>query len=104
MNTQVIHCKTGRYDVYIGRPSRWGNPFYFHSGTNIRKIVGEIVSTREEAIGAYRDWILGKRKIDGLVPPTVEEIQTALKGKVLACWCKPLSCHGDILAEIADNG
>jgi len=23
----VVHCKKERYDVYIGRPSKWGNPF-----------------------------------------------------------------------------
>ena len=23
-----------------------------------------------------------------------------LKDKVLGCWCKPLSCHGDILVEL----
>jgi len=23
----VVHCKRAEYDVYIGRPSRWGNPF-----------------------------------------------------------------------------
>ena len=25
-----------------------------------------------------------------------------LKGKVLGCWCKPASCHGDVIAEIID--
>ncbi|MFM7243676.1 MAG: DUF4326 domain-containing protein, partial [Planctomycetaceae bacterium] len=23
----VVHCKRSAYDVYIGRPSKWGNPF-----------------------------------------------------------------------------
>jgi hypothetical protein len=27
----------------------------------------------------------------------------ALKGKILVCFCKPLACHGDVLAEIADS-
>jgi len=26
-----------------------------------------------------------------------------LQGKVLGCHCKPLACHGDILAELANN-
>jgi len=26
-----------------------------------------------------------------------------LKGKVLGCWCKPKACHGNFLAELADN-
>jgi len=25
--TTVVHCKRSPYDVYIGRPSKWGNPF-----------------------------------------------------------------------------
>jgi hypothetical protein len=27
-----------------------------------------------------------------------------LKGKQLGCFCKPLSCHGDVLAEWLDRG
>lgn len=36
--------------------------------------------------------------------PTVEEIQTKLRGHNLACWC-PLSqpCHADVLLEIANG-
>jgi hypothetical protein len=26
-----------------------------------------------------------------------------LKGKTLGCFCKPLACHGDVLAYIADS-
>lgn len=25
-----------------------------------------------------------------------------LKGKTLGCWCAPLACHGDVLAELAE--
>jgi hypothetical protein len=25
--TKVVHCKKEKYDIYIGRPSKWGNPF-----------------------------------------------------------------------------
>ena len=24
---KVVHCKKSMYDVYIGRPSKWSNPF-----------------------------------------------------------------------------
>ena len=27
MKTKVVHCKRSNYDVYIGRPYKWGNPF-----------------------------------------------------------------------------
>ncbi len=26
-NPKVVHCKIEDYDVYIGRPSKFGNPF-----------------------------------------------------------------------------
>ncbi len=25
--TRVLYCKKEPYDVYVGRPSKWGNPF-----------------------------------------------------------------------------
>lgn len=29
-------------------------------------------------------------------------LPTKLKDKVLGCWCKPLSCHGDVLVELIE--
>jgi hypothetical protein len=26
-----------------------------------------------------------------------------LKGRVLGCWCAPLACHGDVLAQLAND-
>jgi hypothetical protein len=26
-----------------------------------------------------------------------------LRGRTLACWCAPELCHGDVLAELADE-
>lgn len=26
-----------------------------------------------------------------------------MKGKILGCFCKPKSCHGDILVELVEN-
>ena len=78
---RVVH-KTERHDVYIGRPSPWGNPFK----------VGEY--GRSECIRRYRKWLLTQ-------PDLVRRAKTELAGKVLGCWCKPLACHGDVLAELA---
>ena len=93
MKTTVVHNKKEPYDVYIGRGSKWGNPFTHKQGTAAR----HIVSTRDEAIAAYREYILngnGKHLLYDL---------HELKGRILGCWCKPLACHGDILAELADK-
>ena len=87
---KVVHCKKEDYDVYIGRGSKWGNPFTHKSGT---KAIW-IVPTRKEAIEKYKEWIIngeGKHLIKDLFE---------LKNKTLGCWCKPKSCHGDILCEL----
>jgi len=83
--TYVVHCKKSGYDVYIGRPTEWGNPY----------VVGRD-GTREQVIAMYRDYLLAT--------PVLLAKVAGLRGKVLGCWCKPLACHGDVLAELADAG
>lgn len=88
----VVHCKKERYDVYVGRPSQWGNPF-----SDKPKSKAEIkVDTREEAIACFREWVMGQ-------PEMIERIKRELRGKVLGCWCAPKACHADVLAEIANT-
>lgn len=93
MATRVVHCKKDRYDVYIGRPSKWGNPFTHISDRKTRAEF--VVESREEAVAAYRAWIVEQ--------PALMAALHELEGKTLGCWCKPQSCHGDILAELADT-
>lgn len=80
----VVHCKRHKFDVYIGRPSKWGNPF----------VIGRD-GTREEVITKYHRWLLDR-------PGLVDDIHD-LRGKRLGCWCSPLPCHGDILADMANR-
>lgn len=77
----IVHCKKRKFDVYIGRPGKWGNPFEIGKD-----------GTREEVIEKYRAYILSK--------PILLESLPELDGKVLGCWCKPRPCHGDVLAEL----
>lgn len=81
--TQVVHCKHEKYDVYIGRPGKWGNPF----------IIGRD-GTREEVIAKFRAYIQGRLDL-------IQDLNE-IQGKTLGCWCKPHACHGDVLAELAD--
>ena len=81
----VVHCKRDEYDVYIGRPGPWGNPF----------TIGKD-GTREEVVEKYAEWVLTQSEL-------LATIRTKLKGKTLGCWCAPKLCHGDILAEIANE-
>ncbi|ADC73234.1 conserved hypothetical protein (plasmid) [Thioalkalivibrio sp. K90mix] len=70
--------------VYIGRPSRWGNPF----------VVGRD-GTREEVVARYREWLLAR-------PEKMEAARRELRGRDLVCFCAPKACHGDVLIEIAN--
>ena len=88
----VVHCKKEPYDVYIGRPSKWGNPFtHIKDGKTLAK---NIVDTREAAIRSYFLWIT---KGDGR--HLLKDLDE-LKNKTLGCWCKPNSCHGDVLVYL----
>jgi hypothetical protein len=90
--TKVVHLRAAPYDVYIGRAmprqrlkgSPLANPY----------VIGRD-GTREEVLASYRAWLMGRPDLLALVP--------ALKGKTLGCWCKPLACHGDLLAQLADG-
>jgi len=83
---KVVHCKKEKYDVYIGRPSKWGNPFSIGKD-----------GSREEVIKKYEEWITngeGKYLLNDL---------HELKGKILGCWCSPKPCHGDILLKLINK-
>jgi len=86
MKTTVVNKNYELYDVYIGRPSKWGNPF---------RPKGRSEKARLEAIRKYALWIAEQ-------PELLKAAKTELRGKRLGCYCKPKPCHGDILAEIAD--
>lgn len=79
----VVHHKRVHYDVFIGRPSKWGNPFF----------VGRD-GTRKEVIAKYRAWIVTQ--------PHLMAALHELRGKVLGCHCSPKQCHGEVLAELAN--
>jgi hypothetical protein len=84
--------------VYVGRPSRWGNPW--REGAP-HPDHGRPM-TRTETIDVYRGWV-AQSFADwwgGLVLRTA--IDNDLRGHDLACWC-PLDapCHADVLLELA---
>ena len=100
---KVIHKRHMRLgDVYVGRPTRWGNPWtHKPEGTTLARFV---VATREEAIGNYRQWLLGTAFQDVLPEQRrwIVEHLHSLRGRRLACWCAPKSCHAEVLAELAN--
>lgn len=89
---KVVHCKKAPYDVYIGRGSKFGNPYSHKEGTS----AAWVVETREDAIRLYEEWIRSQ-------PELMAAAKKELKGKILGCWCSPLACHGDVLIKIANE-
>ena len=86
---RVVHCRREPYDVYIGRPTKWGNPFYLTAPLRRN------AAARAAVIEKYEAWL-----------KTQPELLVALgelRGKVLGCYCAPLPCHGDVLLRIANG-
>lgn len=79
--SRVVHCKREPYNVYIGRPSIWGNPYK----------IG-IHGTREEVMQKYEAYLRNSPELLKQLP--------SLKHKVLGCWCAPKPCHGNIILKL----
>jgi hypothetical protein len=84
MKRKIVHCQRESYDVYIGRGSKWGNPYK----------IG-VDGTRSEVIEKYRNYILDNQELLNDLPE--------LKGKTLGCWCYPKRCHGEVLLELIEQ-
>ncbi len=78
---------TPKYE-YIGRGSYWGNPHSMHENGN----------SREEVIRKF------KYDFDYEKFPNKKKSEVyKLAGKRLGCFCKPLACHGDVLADYLNS-
>ena len=78
---KVVNIKYSAYDVYIGRGSKWGNPFRINKTTS-----------REDVIQKYEEYL---RNNSHLMQSLIE-----LKDKILGCHCYPKQCHGDVLIKL----
>ena len=69
--------------VYVGRPTKWGNPFEYAS--------------------VFKRWLNGEIKLWAFRREVILRSLAELRGKDLACWC-PLDqpCHADVLLELAN--
>jgi hypothetical protein len=70
--------------VYVGRPSKWGNPF----------AIGRD-GPRDEVIAKHRAWIARQ--------PSLMAALHELRGKNLGCWCAPQRCHAEVPIELANR-
>lgn len=92
MQTKVVNKHYEKYDVYIGRGSKWGNPYTHMKGKTKAQF---FVGSRDEAVEKYEEWI--KQQPDLL--SSLHE----LKNKRLGCYCAPSRCHGDILVKLVEE-
>ena len=81
--TKVVNKNKDSYDIYCGRGSIFGNPFEIGRD-----------GTREQVIERYKGWF------NFLIRDRVFTAELSkLKDKTLGCFCKPLACHCDIIAD-----
>lgn len=95
MSARVVHVGRAEYDVYIGRAvpraglhaSKWGNPFRLPKGYDVKADPDKILERYEAHVRSRPDLMAALPE---------------LRGKVLACWCAPNPCHGDVLLRLAN--
>ena len=68
--------------IYVGRPTKWGNPFSKGS--------------KSQNIADFQEYAEGRHTRD---PNWLKP----LAGKHLVCWCSPNRCHADILIQMANE-
>ena len=77
--------------ICVSRPSKdnlgpWGNPFTVEQ------------FGRARAVALHRAWLLAQ-------PELVAKVRAELRGRDLACWCRPGEpCHADVLLAVANGG
>ena len=77
-------------EIYPYRQSKWANPFINKPGKTL---------TREENLARYEAYV---RNMVDKDPEAKKELLN-LHGKNLGCWCKPESCHADVLVKLIDE-
>ena len=71
--------------VYVGRPTKWGNPFIMSKEAD-----------RTHVVEQYKAWIQSQ-------PELQRQAIRELRGRHLVCWCAPKPCHADVLLKIANE-
>ena len=85
-NPVVLNKRAGVPEgaVYVGRPSRFGNPY----------VIGRH-GDRAAVVARFEAALLAN-------PELLAAAKTELRGKDLVCWCAPEACHADVLLRIAN--
>lgn len=119
--------------VSVTRPGPFGNPFDLRSAAHCWTALahgfrGDRRGRQDASVAMFRAWIMQGRavastgcgiylEVDGVrtpaavsptltapAPPSIERIRAELRGRNLACWCRPGDpCHADALLELANG-
>lgn len=71
--------------VYVGRPTRWGNPYKIGPHGDRTEVIRQFEKHMEDK------------------PYLWDAAVRELRGKDLVCWCAPLPCHADVLLRVANS-
>ena len=83
--------------VKVGRSTRWGNPWPIGKWGPLLRYAPDA----EGAVGLFRQMLTDPQMRAAAGWPTD---LSRLRGKNLACWCKPGEpCHADVLLEFANT-
>ncbi|AZO45931.1 DUF4326 domain-containing protein [Mesorhizobium sp. M7D.F.Ca.US.005.01.1.1] len=95
--------------VSVARPGKFGNPFTI--ATAIESGYANATTAQAFVVECFRDWLgptqsgrdWWQGKESDRRKAQIFECLPALRGKSLACWCRPGdSCHADVLLELAN--
>lgn len=103
----LSNCANARLAVNVARPGKWGNPYYPGCGLgfggfdeNMRPGYWRL-ETADDMVRHFREHMRGMQRDE---PGRFKEYIAPLRGKNLACWCKPGDpCHADVLLELANG-
>lgn len=90
----------GEHKIYIGR-----NGYGLNGSILANKFLIGRDGNRDEVIEKYRQWLWIEWNKKGKVYNELVRICNLVKeGKniELVCWCKPLSCHGDVVKKCVE--
>ncbi len=96
--TQVVNLKGHRDDpgyadvVYVGRAMHRGG-WHLPASPLASPFRPGPDGSGDQVVARYREYLLGR-----------PDLLALLRGRRLGCWCAPLPCHAQVIAEIADSG
>lgn len=90
--------------VYVGRPSKWGNPFKVGEAIwNPKSETVALITPKniEECVELFKIYMeKGLKEKETWMSKDLHELES----KNLSCWCKVgAKCHADILLELANK-